>query len=157
MKTIAYQGIPGSFSHQAACTYFGNNIKLISKDNFGGVFEAVERGEVEWGILPVENSSIGVISKVFDLLYEYDLNIQGELYLEVQHNLLVLPNTRLEDIDEVYSHPQAIEQCSQFLSQHLNWKVIPFFDTAKSAEWVKNRAGLDMLLIASAEAANSMI
>ena len=132
MQTIAYQGIPGSFSHQAACNYFGSNVKFISEDNFEAVFEAVDTGKVEWGILPVENSSIGVISKVFDLLYEYDLKIQGELYLEVQHHLLALPNTRLEDIHEIYSHPQAIEQCSQFLSQYPNWKIVPSLTQLKA-------------------------
>ncbi len=153
MQTIAYQGIPGSFSHQAACMYFGSSEQLISKDSFDKVFESVDNGEAEWGILPVENSSIGVISKVFDLLYRYELNIRGELYLDIKHNLLGLPGSKIEYIEEVYSHPQAIEQCSQFLSQYPNWRVIPFFDTAKSAEWIKAQGMFSNGAIASTEAA----
>lgn len=153
MQKVAYQGIPGSFSYQAARLYFGNSIEFVSKSSFDDVFEFLDRGDVDWGILPVENSSVGMISRVFDLLYQYNLNIRGELYLEVQHNILGLPGAQLKDIEEVYSHPQAIEQCNKFLGEHPNWKVIPFFDTAKSAKWVKEQGVPKFAAIASTEAA----
>ena len=153
MQKVAYQGIPGSFSYQAVRLYFGNSIEFVSKSSFDDVFELLDRGDVDWGILPVENSSVGMISRVFDLLYQYNLNIRGELYLEVQHNILGLPGAQLKDIEEVYSHPQAIEQCNKFLGEHPNWKVIPFFDTAKSAKWVKEQGVPKFAAIASTEAA----
>lgn len=153
MQTVAYQGIPGSFSYQAARMYFKDDVQLISESSFDNVFMLLEQGDVDLGILPVENSSIGIISRVYDLLSEYDMYIMGELYLEVEHNLLALPGARLEDIEEVYSHPQAIEQCNKFLSQHPGWKVIPFFDTAKSAKWIREKGQPAYGAIASVEAA----
>ncbi|NMA95178.1 MAG: prephenate dehydratase [Clostridiales bacterium] len=154
MRAVAYQGIPGSFSHQAAGLYFGKDAELVSKSSFDDVFTLLDRGEADVGILPVENSSVGMISRVFDLLSQYNLNIQGELYLEVKHNLLAPPGTQLKDIEEVYSHPQAIGQCHNFLEEHTKWKVIPYFDTAKSAKWVKEQGLSKFAAIASTEAAS---
>ena len=153
MQRVAYLGIPGSFSYQATCMYFKDQIKPLSQKSFDDIFEQLDSKDVDFGVLPVENSSVGMITQVFDLLNRYDAKIQGELFLRVEHNLLSIPGARIEHIKKIYSHPQAIQQCANFLDQSTTWQAIPFFDTAKSAKWVKEQGDKTLAAIGSAQAA----
>ena len=136
--TVGFQGVAGSFSEQALMDYFGENVKTKAVDQFEDIFIELENDTIKYGILPIENSSTGGISDVYDLLNKYDFKIVGEVCLNVNHNLMGIPGASLEDITEVYSHSQALSQCSDFLKVKSSWNLVPLCNTAKSAEFVYN-------------------
>lgn len=150
---VGFQGILASFSYEALIDYFGDKVKTIGFDNFEDVPESLEKGDIDYGILPIENSSTGGIPQVYDLLEKHDIYIVGEKCIKVNHNLLGVPGTSIEDIEEVYSHSQAFMQSSKFLKTHVNWKLIPYFNTAKSAEYIKKKNDRSKASIASRKAA----
>lgn len=151
---IAYQGIQGSFSEEAALTYFeADTYKMINCQNFKEVFEKVRVGEVSYGILPIENSSTGSISEVYDLLREYSVFINGEIILNINQNLVGVKGARVEDLKEVYSHVQGFQQSTKFLKEHEDWLLIPYHNTAMSAEFVKTKQDITKGAIASKRAA----
>lgn len=129
---VAFQGEKGAYSEEAIYQYFGPEAESLPCPDFGAIFEAVESGQVEYGVLPVENSTAGSINKAYDLLLDHDLGIWGEIVLRVRHALLAPPGTTLEDIHIVRSHPQALVQCEQYLGNH-GWTLQPTTDTAGSA------------------------
>ncbi len=135
LTKVAYQGIPGSFSYSAMKNYFGKVVKSLNFDSFEEVFDAVERGRVDYGIVPFENSSTGTIKDNYDLIRERNCYIVGEVKILVKHNLLGKDSTKLEEIKELYSHPQAFEQSSKYLKDK-DYKCIPYKNTALSAEYV---------------------
>jgi chorismate mutase/prephenate dehydratase len=150
---IGFQGVSGSFSEQALFEYFGNNVDTMSVKEFQDIFIELQNDEIDYGILPIENSSTGGVSEVYDLLGKYNFKIIGEVSLKVEHHLMGIPGTRLDDIVEVYSHSQAFSQCSEFLKQHDSWKLIPYYNTAKSAELVCKTGCKNMAAIGSSRAA----
>lgn len=129
-----FYGDRGSNSEQAMIDFFGDN-NGESYATFEEVFAALKRGEIEYGVLPIENSSTGAITEVYDLLRKYDYYIVGEQWVSINHCLLGVKGAKLEDIQEVYSHHQAITQCDNFLSQY-KWKIVPYKSTASSAKLV---------------------
>ena len=147
---IAYLGIPGSYSSEAMSNYFGENIESKNFNSFEAIFDAVETEEVDYAILPFENSSTGAIKDNYDLIRERNLYIVGEYNLKVDHNLLGNIGSNLENIKEVYSHPQPIEQCSKYLKDK-NWKLLPFTSTALSAQFVSESKSLDKAAIGSSQ------
>ncbi len=116
--------------------------------HLSAVFEAVSSGSTDCGVVPVENSQAGSINETYDLLLEYDLNIVGEVYLKVTHCLLALPGETIKDIQKIYSHPQALAQCEEFLSS-LGAELIPTYDTAGSAKMLKEQGLRNSSAIAS--------
>lgn len=148
-----YQGIEGSFSHQALLEYFGQNVQNTSFLSFKNVFEALEKDEIEYGVLPIENSSTGSITEVYDLLGKYNFYIVGEKCIHVEHNLLGIKGAELSDINEVYSHEQGFLQCSEFFDNYPKWRYIPYINTAKSAEYVSMENSKKKACVASKEAA----
>lgn len=151
---VGFQGLKGSFSEQALKEYFGENIISENVESFEGVFESIEKGNVEYGVLPIENSSTGGIAEVYDLLRKYGYYIVAEKIVRVKHNLLAVKGTKLEDIKEVYSHPQAFGQSCEFLKEHSNWKMIPYYNTAISAKYIKEENSKSKAAIASLRAAH---
>ena len=147
MLKVSFQGEKGSFSEDAVLAFFGE-ADPVPLRNFSGVFEAVSNGESDCGVVPVENSQAGSINDTYDLLLQRDLNIIGEVYLRVTHCLLALPGEVIEDVKRIYSHPQALAQCEEFLSS-LNAEVIPTYDTAGSAKMIKERVLRNAAAIAS--------
>lgn len=135
-QTVAYCGIPGAYSESAAIGFFGEECERVHYKTFEEVFAAVAGGEVKYGVLPVENSSSGSISLVYDLLKRHACHIVGEQLVRVEHCLLGVPGAKLEDIQTVYSHEQGFVQCSVFLHQHPDWAVSPYFNTAIAARHV---------------------
>lgn len=151
---IGYQGVKGSYSEEAALGFFEENNSFISFEKFEDVFRAIENQDIEYGVIPLENSSTGGINENIDLLNKYGLYIVGEEYLSIRHNLMGLKGSNVEDIETVYSHPQAISQCQDFLENYNDWTKVSYLNTAKSAEFVKNNGHIKCAAIASKRAAN---
>lgn len=150
---VGFQGVPASFSHQAVNEYFGNNVKSEHFKSFKDIFEAVQKGDIKYGVLPIENSSTGGISEVYDLMREYGFYIVGEKCVKVDHNLMGTENAEICDINEVYSHTQGFLQCKEFFDVHSDWRLIPYFNTAKSAEYVSKENLKNKACVASKKAA----
>ena len=149
---IAYQGEPGAYSEAAALRY-GPHAQAVPCESFDEVFASVGDSKVTHGILPIENSIGGSIHRNYDLLLEHDLPIVGEVLLQVSHNLLVYPGTRLQDVKKVYSHPQGLAQCEAFLSGLKGVEIVATYDTAGSAKMIRDKEIRDAAAIASARAA----
>jgi prephenate dehydratase len=157
---IAYQGEPGAYS-EAAALKFHASADVMPRPTFDDVFSAVSSGKATHGILPVENSIGGSIHRNFDLLAEHDLSIVGEVELLVEHCLLAYPGTTREALRRVYSHPQALAQCEQFLrtmapgpeAGQAGVEIVATYDTAGSAKLIRDGALKDTGAIASARAA----
>jgi prephenate dehydratase len=154
---IGFQGVKGAYSEMAGEKFAKENkIKnpqIVGIESFEDIFKNVENNIFDYGIIPVENSLAGSIHKNFDLLNQYNLKVVGEVYVHVNHQLLTLPDTKKEDIKEVYSHFQALAQCEYNLKKFLpNAKVVEYFDTAGSAEFVKKQNDKSKACIASIKA-----
>lgn len=151
---IGCQGVPGAFSEEALSEYFkDDSYETIYSSTFEDVLKNLQNGEVDYGILPIENSSAGSIVDVYDLIRKYKCYIVGEKILSVKHNLLALPGTKIEEITKVYSHPQGFSQSSTYLSNHKDWQQIPYYNTAISAKYVKDTNEKHRAAIASMRAA----
>ncbi len=150
---VAYQGEPGCYSDEATAGFFGEGVQARGLPWFDDVFAALDAGEVDYAMLPIENSSTGSIRQVYDLLGRYDFSLVGEWQVKVEHCLAALPGVALEDIETVYSHEQGLMQCDKFLSGHRNWKQVPVLDTAGSAKQVSETADRHGAAICSVRAA----
>jgi chorismate mutase/prephenate dehydratase len=151
-REVAFQGEVGAYSEEAALQFFGPSTTTKPYESLDEVFKVVEQDEVQFGIVPVENSLEGSISLVYDLLLDSSLKVCGETELRVSHCLIGSPQARLDLIKRVYSHPQALGQCKTFL-KHLGCELIPTYDTAGSVKMIKEKAITDGAAIASARAA----
>ena len=150
---VVYQGEPGCYSEEAAAGFFGPEVDSRGLAWFPDVFAALERGEADYAVLPVENSSTGSIRQVYDLLSQYNYYIVGECQVEVRHCLMALPGVRLEDIKTVYSHEQGLMQCEKYLDGHRDWNRVPTLDTAGSAKQVAGSGDRTAAAICSRRAA----
>lgn len=150
---VGFQGVSGSFSEQALFAYFGHDVDTYPVNVFEDVFTELENNRIDYGVLPIENSSTGAISQVYDLLNKYTCYIVGETCVKVNHHLLGIKGAQIHDIEEIYSHPQAFEQSSNFLKQYPQWKIIPYYNTAKSAEFVEKQGSKAIGAIGSEKAA----
>jgi chorismate mutase/prephenate dehydratase len=150
--SVAFQGELGAYSEEAAVNFFGPSIEVKPCETFDDVFDAVERDEAHFGVVPIENSLEGSISRAYDLLLESDLKVYGETELRVTHCLIANPGARLDLIKKVYSHPQALGQCRAFL-KHIDCELVPTYDTAGSVKMIKEQAITDGAAIASTRAA----
>ena len=132
MTSVAFQGERGAYSEEAIHQFFGPSVEARPCRSFEGIFEAVESGAVEYGMLPVENSTAGSINSAYDLLLDHDLRVWGEMFLRVRHALLAPAGTALDAVRKVRSHPHALAQCERYLSSR-GWRSEPGYDTAGSA------------------------
>jgi prephenate dehydratase len=132
MTIVAFQGEHGAYSEEATRRHFGKEATTLPCQAFEEIFEAVDQGRAHFGVLPVENSTAGSINKSYDLLFENDLKVHGEISLRVRHCLLTIPGNA-DKIVEVRSHPQALAQCEGYLNRR-KYKAIPWYDTAGSAK-----------------------
>jgi prephenate dehydratase len=150
---IAFQGEMGAYSEAAALTY-APGADVMPCRSFEDVFAAVAGGPATHGILPMENSIAGSIHRNYDLLLEHELPIVGEVELQVDHCLLAVAGTRLEDVKVVYSHPQALAQCERALAQMTGVEIVAVYDTAGAAKMVLERGRADAAAVASRRAAD---
>jgi len=164
ISKIAYQGIPGSFTYQAAQEYFKDNVEFIGKNSFREIFSSINSGETEFAVLPIENSLAGSVFESYDLLWENDVNVIGEVFHKVVHNLIALPTgdssgkklsaeSRINGLLKVYSHPKALEQCSRFFDKNPHIEKVLYSDTASAAKMVSEKSDKTLAAIASYEAA----
>lgn len=133
---IVFQGVEGAYSQQAMTEYFGQECDSFHVETWKDAMEAIKSGDADFAVLPIENSTAGIVSENYDLLVEYDNYIVGEQIIQIKHALLGLDNAQLSDITTVYSHPQALMQCNEFLHEHNNWEKISLKNTAVSAKKV---------------------
>ena len=145
---VACQGVEGAYS-QIACEKIFKSPFIMYFKNFEAVFTAIEQGMCQYGILPIENSTAGSVTKVYDLMIKHNFSIVRTFRLKIDHNLLVIPGTQLSDIKTVYSHEQAINQCSEFLQSLPSVNVIPVANTAVAAEMVAKSARHDVAALSS--------
>jgi chorismate mutase/prephenate dehydratase len=153
MIKVAFQGERGAFSEDAAAKLFVGDIGFLPCVQLKEVFDLVSQDKVEFGVVPVENSQAGSINETYDLLLLYPLNIFAEAILKVSHCLMALLGEKLADIATIYSHPQALAQCTEFLSK-LNVEIMPSYDTAGSAKMIKEKKLRNCAAIASKRAAD---
>ncbi len=145
---VACQGVEGAYS-QLACEKIFSNPMIMYFKTFDGVFQAIDQGLCQYGILPIENSTAGSVTKVYDLMIQHNFYIARTFRLKVDHNLLANPGARLEDIQEIYSHEQAINQCSAFLHSLKGVNVVPVANTAVAAEMVAASGRKDVAALSS--------
>ncbi len=145
---VACQGVEGAYS-QIACEKIFKNPFILYFKNFDAVFTAIEQGMCQYGILPIENSTAGSVKKIYDLMQKHNFSIIRTFRLKVDHNLLVKPGTKLSDIKEVYSHEQALNQCSDFLQELKGANIVPVGNTAIAAEMVAKSERKDVAAISS--------
>lgn len=151
---IGFQGVHGSFSEEALIKYFGSSENTKAYEEFEDVFIGIKNGEIDYGVLPLENSSTGGINQVYDLLKKYGFYIVGEQCIKIDQHLIGVNGATLESINEVYSHPQGFEQSRNFLKDKSCWKLIPFYNTAISAKMVCDLKDKSKAAIASKRAAD---
>ncbi len=148
MTPVAFHGEYGAYSEEAAVACFGPETVTRPYRSLRQVFRLVQDGSVEFGIVPVENSVEGSVSQSYDLLLEFPVKICGEVNIRIAHCLLGLPETRLEDVKVVFSHPQALGQCARFL-EHMQVEAQPAYNTAGSAKMIKEKRIAHAAAIAS--------
>jgi chorismate mutase / prephenate dehydratase len=149
---IAFQGELGAYSEMAVYDFFGQDVEVKPCKSFDEVFENVKADTVDYGVVPIENSIEGSVNRTYDLFLEYDLKVCGEIIIRISHCLIAHKGSTIEDIDTVYSHPQALAQCRKFLEQH-KLRAISTFDTAGSVKMIKEKNMMDSAAIASERAA----
>lgn len=152
LPRVAFQGVEGAYSEEALRQFFGAEVEVLPCPRFDDIFIAVERGEADHGVLPIENAVAGSVYQAYDLLLEHDLRICGEIILRVRHMLMALPGTDRDDLKQVRSHPQALAQCERYLARH-GLEPVPAFDTAGSARDLAQNPEPHTGVIASALAA----
>ena len=146
MIRVSFQGEHGAYSEAAAKSFFDDPIVTVALQTFTDVLESTSSGTTDYAILPVENSLEGSIGESYDLLYSTNLNAVGEIYYKIEHCLI--GSGDLENVDIVYSHPQALGQCRNFIEKH-GMKTVPTYDTAGSVKMIKDLDHKTVACIAS--------
>jgi len=157
---VAFQGELGAFSHEAARGAFGADIVMVPRRTFEEMFDAVNQGDADVAVVPIENTLVGSIIKNYDLLVEHQLQIAAELVLRIVHNLISKPGVRLDEIKHVFSHPVALAQCERFLKAHPLIEVEQAYDTAGSVKMVMegtDRTAAGIAGVAAAEVYGAQI
>ena len=151
-RRVCYQGAEGAYSEEATIRFFGEGVNSFHVDTFRDAFGALEDGSADYAVLPIENSTAGIVSEVYDLLTEYENYIVGEQIIDIRHCLLGVPGAKLEDIQTVYSHPQSLMQSSRFLAEHSDIKQISMKNNAFAARKVAEDKDKTQAAIASKRA-----
>ena len=149
---VVFQGVKGAYSEAAMIAFFGDNVPSFNVGTFRDAMRSVDEGSANYAVLPIENSSAGIVSANYDLLSEFEDYIVGEQIIEIDNCLLGLPDAEEEDIEAVYSHPQALMQSSRYLSLH-DWKQIDFENTAMAARKIRDDGDKHQAAVASSRAA----
>ena len=145
---VACQGVEGAYA-QIACEKIFKSPFIMYFKNFDAVFNAIDQGLCQYGILPIENSTAGSVKKVYDLMIHHNFSIVRTFRLKIDHNLLTNPGTKISDIKQIYSHEQAINQCTEFLKQFPGAQIIPVENTAVAAEMVSKSGRNDVAALSS--------
>ena len=149
---VVYQGVEGAYAYAAMCAFFGKKVQNHHVKSWRQAMEDVAHARADYAVLPIENSTAGIVADIYDLLTEYQLYIVGEQIIRVDHVLLGNPEAELSDITQVYSHPQGLSQCRNYLERHPQWKACEVENTAVAAKKVHEAGEKCMAAIASREA-----
>lgn len=153
IKSVAIQGVKGSFHHIVSQDYFDDSIKVLECLTFDRAVETLINKEADAVIMAIENSIAGSIIPNYALIDKFNLYIVGEQYLDIQHNLMALPGQSIDEIKEVYSHPMALLQCKEFFKEYPHIKLIEDKDTAEVASRIQQFKAKNVAAIASLAAA----
>lgn len=145
---VVFQGADGAYSQAAMQKYFGEQVNSFHVDTFRDAMSAIEDGSADFAVLPIENSTAGIVNEIYDLLVEYENYIVGEQIIKIEHCLLGVPGAKMEDIQTVYSHPQSLMQSAKYLSNH-DWKQISMQNNAFAAKKVAEEKDKTQAAIAS--------
>ena len=154
IKSVAIQGVKGSFHHIVSQQYFNKEVNMIECLSFDRAVDSLIHKETDAVIMAIENSIAGSIIPNYALIDNHGLHIVGEHYLDIQHNLMALPGQEIKDIKEVYSHPMALLQCKEFFKKHPHIKLVEDKDTAEVAMRIRNTKKKNVAAIASLFAAD---
>ena len=149
---VVFQGAEGAYSQAAMTQYFGDRIQSFHVDTFRDAMSAIDEGSADFAVLPIENSTAGIVNEIYDLLVEFENYIVGEQILQIRHCLLGVPGAEIEDIRTVYSHPQSLMQSSRFLAGY-DWRQISMQNNAFAAQRVSAEGDKSQAAIASEYAA----
>jgi chorismate mutase/prephenate dehydratase len=149
---VVFQGVEGAYSYAAMRTYFEDEIDSYHVRTFQDAIEEVCDGHADYAVLPIENSTAGIVADIYDLLAKYQLHIVGEQIIRVEHVLLGMQDADISEIKRVFSHPQGLAQCKEFLEEHRNWRQIEVENTAGAAKKVSEEKNRTQAAIASREA-----
>jgi len=149
---VVFQGAEGAYSQAAMMQYFGDQVNSFHVETFRDAMIAIDEGSADFAVLPIENSTAGIVSEIYDLLVEFENYIVGEQIIKIEHCLMAVPGTELSDIKTVYSHPQSLMQSSRFLNQQ-RWQQISMQNNAFAAKKVAEDQDKTQAAIASEYAA----
>lgn len=149
---VVFQGADGAYSQAAMMRYFGAQVDSFHVDTFRDAMSAIEEGSADFAVLPIENSTAGIVNEIYDLLQEYENYIVGEQIIKIEHCLLGVPGAAIEDIKTVYSHPQSLMQSSKYLENH-DWRQISMQNNAFAAKKVADEQDRTQAAIAGEHAA----
>ncbi len=149
--TVCFQGVQGAYSQLAMMAFFADSMKTsFHVDSWRDAMDAISSGKADYAVLPIENSLAGSIEENFDLLSEYNVAIIGQQILKVNHALLGVKGSKIEDIKTVYSHPKAIAQCDEYIRKnHMDWDVKNLHNTAVSAQKIRDDGDITQAAIGS--------
>ena len=151
LEICAYSGKRGAYAQLAVDKYFNKKVKSLAVDSFKSIFESVEKGCAQYGMVPIENSTAGSVYENYDNFTIFkNVHIIGTTTLKIEHSLLACKDDSIETIKHVYSHPQALCQCSNFLEQHKDWAQTDTVSTATAASIVSSKKSIDCAAIADA-------
>ena len=148
---VVFQGAEGAYSQAAMTQFFGESVASFHVDSFRDAMDAIEEGSADFAVLPIENSTAGIVSEIYDLLQEYENYIVGEQIIKIEHCLLGVPGAKTEDIRTVYSHPQSLMQSAKYLSVQ-DWRQISMQNNAFAAKKVADDGDKSQAAIASEHA-----
>lgn len=152
---VVFPGAEGAYTQAAMQQYFGGLVNSFHVDTFRDAMIAIDEGSADYAVLPIENSTAGIVSEIYDMLVEFENYIVGEQIIKIEHCLLAAPGTRIEDIRTVYSHPQSLMQSARYLNRHSEWKQIGMNNNAFAARKVAEDQDKTQAAIASAHAAGT--
>ena len=137
MLKVGFQGKNGTYSDLAVDNFFkGQQFTKVNYPNFKKIVYDIEHDIIDYALIPVENTTTGIISRTYDFFFDHELYAVGEICIKIKEELIALPNAKLEDIKEVYSHPEALSQCSTFFSNNPKIQSIAYQDTSASVEYI---------------------
>lgn len=152
---VVFPGAEGAYTQAAMEEYFGKNVNSFHVDTFRDAMIAIDEGSADYAVLPIENSTAGIVNEIYDMLVEFENYIVGEQIIKIEHCLMALPGTRVEDIKTVYSHPQSLMQSSKYLQEHASWRQISMNNNAFAARKVAEDKDKTQAAIASGHAAQT--
>lgn len=152
---VVFPGAEGAYTQEAMLEFFGKGVNCFHVDTFRDAMIAIDEGSADYAVLPIENSTAGIVNEIYDMLVEFENYIVGEQIIGIEHCLMAVPGTKIDEIRTVYSHPQSLMQSSRYLQEHASWKQISMNNNAFAARKVAEDMDGAQAAIASAHAAET--